>query len=90
MEAATASTEYFVLMQKDTILCIHTSLINVFNWRPTIKLSLDDPLVIHRVKCLNGVFTTQLIPVNAEVFTRNSVYSPSEPFQRPYPPYEEV
>jgi len=74
------TTEYFVLMERSKILCIYTSMESVLQWRP--RKVLEGPLEIHRVKMMNGVFTTQIIGVNPEVFVPlvqvRQLYLPSE------------
>ena len=72
--------EYFVLMEKGTILCMYPSLQGVLTWRPEAKL--EGPLEIHRVK-LKG-FKTQIIKISPDAFV------PLIPFRPPYLPSEGV
>ena len=75
-------TEYFVLMERGSILCIYPSLHGVLTWQPEYKL--DGPVEIHRVKRMNGEFKIQIIGIAHEAFV------PLKPSRRPCLPSERV
>ena len=58
--------EYYILLQADTVLSVFQSLMDILAWTPPYKVA--DPLVIHRVREENGVFTIQKIQINADVY----------------------
>lgn len=58
--------EYYVLVECGEILGVFISLEECLTWRP-VRI-LQDPLVIHRIRNLNGEFRIQKIPVVASNF----------------------
>ncbi len=58
--------EYYILLQADSVLSVFHSLMDILSWTPPHKVA--DPLVIHRVREENGIFTIQKIQVNADLY----------------------
>jgi len=58
--------EYYILLQADSVLSVFHSLMDILSWKPPHKVA--DPLVIHRVREENGIFTIQKIQVNADLY----------------------
>jgi len=58
--------EYYVLIENQVILCIFFSLMDILSWKAPRQLS--DPLMIHRVREDGGIFTTQMIQINASIY----------------------
>ena len=61
--------EFYVLVECEDIIAAFSTLEDCLRWRPTRVL--NDPLVIHRIRNLNGDFRIQKIPVVASNFLIN-------------------